>query len=161
LKQLSLVRHAKSDWNNQLSDYYRPLNKRGVRDAPLMGKRLFDFYGKPDLIISSGAKRAISTAEYFSISSNYKIDDIITNDELYHASSNKIIEIIQSLDLDFFNVWIFSHNPGISDTATELCGKYIEMKTCCVANIELQSNKWRDFDFGKCEIKNVLTPKDN
>jgi phosphohistidine phosphatase len=126
-----------------------------------MGKRLFEFYGKPDLIISSGAKRAITTAKYFSNNSNYEIDDIITNEELYLATSYKIIEIIQTLENKFSNVWIFSHNPGISETATGLTNKSIELKTCCVANIELKTNNWNEFGFSKCEMKSVFRPKNN
>ena len=65
MKQLFLIRHAKSDWSSSVSDYYRPLNKRGLRDAPKVGKRIHGLFGCPDIIISSGAKRAFRTAELF------------------------------------------------------------------------------------------------
>jgi phosphohistidine phosphatase len=126
-----------------------------------MGKRLISLNGTPDLIISSGAVRALTTAKLFVTNSNYPIDDIKVNDNLYLASSRKIVEIIQLIDNQFSNVWLFSHNPGISETVTDLTDRDVELKTCCLVNIESKINKWREFDFGKCEMKSVFSPKDN
>ena len=161
MKRISLIRHAKSDWNNQHSDYYRPLNKRGTNDAPVMGKRLFAFYGKPDLIISSGAVRALTTAEFFATNCNYPTKNIKVNDNLYLASSRKIVEIIQSIDDKFSNVWLFSHNPGISEAVTDLTDRDVELKTCCICTLEKDTKKWSKLDLGNCHLINHLTPKDN
>ena len=162
MKRLSLIRHAKSDWNNiQLSDYHRPLNKRGLENAPVMGKRLFTLYGTPDLIITSGAKRAFTTAEFFASNSGYDKNKIITNDEIYLASSSTIIQTIQSIDNQFSNVWIFSHNPGISETIIELTDRDLELKTCCVCVIEKDIKKWSKIKKGSCHIINHITPKDH
>jgi phosphohistidine phosphatase len=126
-----------------------------------MGKRLISLNGTPDLIISSGAVRALTTAKLFVTYSNYPIDHIKVNDNLYLATSRKIVEIIQLIDNQFSNVWLFSHNPGISETVTDLTDRDVELKTCCLVNIESKINKWREFDFGKCEMKSVFSPKDN
>ena len=162
MKRLSLIRHAKSDWNNfQLSDYHRPLNNRGLENAPSMGKRLFSLYGIPDLIISSGAKRAHTTAEFFASQSGYDKARIISNDDLYLASSSSIINIIQSIDNQSSNVWIFSHNPGISETITELTDRDLELKTCCICVIEKNTKIWSEVKKGNCHIINHMTPKDH
>ena len=77
MKTLILVRHAKSDWGNpSLSDFDRPLNERGKRDAPIMAKRLLDKKIKIDQIIASPAKRAAKTAKYFAEAFDYKKDKI-------------------------------------------------------------------------------------
>ena len=161
MKRISLIRHAKSDWDNQHSDYYRPLNQRGTNDAPVMGKRLFALYGKPDLIISSGAVRALTTAEFFATNCNYPTTNIQVNDNLYLASSRKIVEIVQLIDNQFSNVWLFSHNPGISETVNDLTDRDVELKTCCICTLEKDTKKWSKLDLGNCHLINHLTPKDN
>lgn len=126
-----------------------------------MGERLISLNGNPDLIISSGAVRALNTAKLFVTKSNYPIDNIKVNDNLYLASSRKIVEIIQLIDNQFSNIWLFSHNPGISEAITDLTDRDVELKTCSLANIESKINKWREFDISKCEMKSVFSPKDN
>ena len=85
MKMLTLVRHAKSSWDDpELSDFNRPLNKRGKRDLPLMAARLLPMGIQPDLILSSGARRAITTAEQIALAQNYAVNNIIEVPELYH-----------------------------------------------------------------------------
>ena len=126
-----------------------------------MGKRLFNFYGKPELIISSGAVRALTTAKFFANTCEYPIENIQINDHLYLASSRKIVEIIQSIDNQFSNVWLFSHNPAISETIFELSDRDVELKTCCIVVIEKDTKKWSKIQKGNCHIVNHMTPKDN
>ena len=82
MNKLFLIRHAKSDWSINLSDYYRPLNSRGLNDSPKMGKRIQILYGTPDIIVSSGAKRALQTAQLFSKELKYDAESIQINDLL-------------------------------------------------------------------------------
>lgn len=161
MKKLYLIRHAKSDWTGNLSDYNRPLNKRGLKDAPIMGKRIFQLYNKPDYIISSGAKRALHTAKLFAESCNYNTKDILIEDDLYHASDHTIINLIKSIPDDYSNVCIFSHNPGISEAVTKLTERYLFLKTCCVVIIEDNIDKWKEINVGNCRLIAHLTPKDN
>jgi len=161
LKRVSFIRHAKSETDNKHSDYYRPLNIRGTKDASIMSKRLFSLYGKPDLIICSGAIRALTTAEFFATNCNYQLEKIIIKDSLYLASSSKIIQVINSIDNKYSNVWIFSHNPGISEAVIELTERVIELKTCCVCTIEKDTNYWHELDFGNCHLIKHICPKDN
>tara|TARA_B100000674_G_scaffold491344_1_gene509080 strand:- start:57 stop:548 length:492 start_codon:yes stop_codon:yes gene_type:complete len=161
LKKLFLIRHAKSDWSTNLSDYYRPLNSRGLNDSPKMGKRIQILYGTPDIIISSGAKRALETAQLFSKELKYDSASIQINDLLYHASANTIIDNINKIDDKYNYAMLFSHNPGISHTVHRLTDHNVELKTACVALIEVNSNSWNDFKTGKCHLVNQFSPKDN
>jgi hypothetical protein len=84
MKTLFLIRHAKSSWDDTaLPDKDRPLDDRGRRDAPKMGKRLAKRDVKPDLILSSPARRALTTAEVIAKKLDYKLKDIVVDDRLY------------------------------------------------------------------------------
>ena len=161
MKQLFLIRHAKSDWSTSVSDYYRPLNKRGLLDAPKMGKRIHGLFGCPDIIISSGAKRAFRTAELFAKELEFDVKKITHNDQLYHASAQDIIEVINVIDEQVEIAMLFSHNPGLSQTVYTLTDHYVDMKTACVVGIEKDTKNWQDFRPGKCHIFTHLSPKDN
>src|SRR2546423_519910 len=98
-KRLVLVRHAKSSWSNPLqSDYERPLNERGMRDAPEMGKRLKKAEIIPDLIIASTAKRAAETAKKVAAGVGYPEEKIQWQENLYHCISSVFDEIAREID---------------------------------------------------------------
>ena len=119
-KQLLLVRHGKSDWGNtDLSDFDRPLNKRGKENAPEMAERLINRGLKIDQIVSSPAKRAKSTAKYFADA--YNIDHIQFEESIYEANTSALLKVVNGLDDDAENVVMFGHNPGFTDFANELC----------------------------------------
>ncbi|MFW0718486.1 SixA phosphatase family protein [Pedobacter sp. N23S346] len=118
-KQLLLVRHGKSDWGNlDLKDFDRPLNKRGKENAPEMAERLINKGFKFDLIVSSPAKRAKTTAKYFAEA--YKTDQIQFEEAIYEASSKTLLHIINGFKDEVDNVVMFGHNPGFTDLANEL-----------------------------------------
>lgn len=147
-KTLLLVRHAKSSWDNvMLSDFDRPLNDRGKKDAPKMAKRLVDKNIPIDAFISSPAKRAKKTAEIFI--EEYKRDEkeIILVPALYHASVDDFYETIDNTDNKFKSIALFSHNPGISAFAEELTDKahVDDMPTCSVFAIKINIQYWSDF----------------
>ena len=111
---LLLIRHANSDWDSSaIPDFERPLNKRGLRDAPKMGVHLKEMALLPDLIISSGAKRAITTAKLIAKSLDYT-NDILVDNNIYNASSDDIKSIINKIDEKYNTVFLFGHNPGLS-----------------------------------------------
>ena len=121
MKQLLIIRHAKSSWDfSVLDDFNRPLNERGHTDAPKMAKRLLNKKISIDAFVSSTAKRALATAEYFAEAYNIKKKDIIQVDELYHASLKMFYNVIATIDDKYDTVAIFSHNPGITDFVNEL-----------------------------------------
>ncbi len=148
MKKLFIVRHAKSSWDNpKLDDYDRPLNKRGKRNAPEMGKRLAQKNIKPDLIISSPAKRAASTAKRIAREISYPVDKIIKNDRIYHGSNSEVIDVIRNVKDSVNTLMIFGHNPGFTDLANYLSGSNIyNIPTCGVVEIDFNINTWKDID---------------
>ena len=160
LKKIFLIRHAKSDWTANLSDYNRPLNKRGCKDAPIMGKRMLQLYNKPNFIVSSGAKRALHTPNYLR---NHVTTTLMKFLLMMICTMHQttIINIIKSLPDIYNNVCIFSHNPGISEAVTKLTEHYIFLKTCCVGIVEDKTEYWARINEGNCKLIGHLTPKDN
>jgi phosphohistidine phosphatase len=159
-KILYLVRHAKSSWKNpELNDSERPLNKRGKHDAPLVGKLLKQKNEIPELLISSTAKRALKTAEYFA--EEFHINKkIIREESLYMAGINDFISIIENIEDSVNSVMLFGHNPGISDFANYVTGSDIEnMSTAGTARIDFNINSWKHCRKTKGELRFFISPK--
>lgn len=147
-RNVVLIRHAKSSWANPLqSDYDRPLNERGLRDAPMMGGRLKAKGVIPDLIIASTAKRAAKTARLIAEAVGYDPAKIEWQEKLYHCISSVFEEVITSVDDAIQTVFIVAHNPGISSFAGEASAANVitDMPTCAVAGIELEADHWYDY----------------
>jgi len=147
MKQLLVIRHAKSSWDfSDLNDFNRALNERGHRDAPLMAKRMQTKAVQLDAIVSSPAKRAVTTAAYFAATNDFKETDIITIKELYHASVKTFYETISKLDNKLQTVALFSHNPGITEFINELTTTTIDnMPTCGIYAVKIKTDNWKDF----------------
>jgi len=144
MKTLYLVRHAKSSWNYpDLSDFERPLNKRGNHDAPLMGKLLKEKSIKPDRMVTSPATRALITARYVAMNLNYQLEKISIDERLYDAGQNDILEVIGEVGSKVNNLMIFGHNPGLTYVANSLCEEYIDnIVTAAVYSINFKSVSW-------------------
>ena len=146
MKTLYLVRHAKSDWNNiLLPDFERPLNERGKKDAPHMAKRLKEKEVAIDHVLSSPAKRALTTCREFcrilGISDSY----ITTNPKLYHADVDALLESIRTLNNNFHSVMLFGHNPGITEFANTLFSTNIEnIPTAGIVVGTFKTDSWED-----------------
>lgn len=144
MKELLLIRHAKSSWDDfSLPDFERPLNERGKRDAPDMAERLRKQKIKIDLLISSTAKRARKTAEAFA--KEFDIEPILV-DELYHASDQAFINAIVKIPNEIKTAAIFSHNPGITDFANSLTTTRTDnIPTTGIFAVKIETEKWKDF----------------
>jgi phosphohistidine phosphatase len=148
MKQILLVRHAKSSWDDLMQkDFERPLNERGKKDAPAMAKRLRKEKNIcVDAIVSSPAKRAISTASYFADEFDVKKKHVISEAELYEASVDAFYNVLMRLDNNYETVALFSHNPGITAFANQLTNVRVDdMPTCGVFAIRIVLNEWKDF----------------
>lgn len=147
MKTLLLVRHAKSDWNDpSLSDFDRPLNERGKRDAPMMAKRLVDMKIFIEAFISSPAKRARKTATIFAEAFKQDKDDLILKQELYGAAEEVFFNVIGELKDKHDTVAVFSHNPGLTDFANQLAGVRVDnIPTAGVFAVKAHCKKWADF----------------
>lgn len=161
MKKLYLVRHAKSSWDNpNLDDHERPLNSRGKRDAPYMANLINGKIELPDLIISSTAKRAITTAEIFAEVFCIKTDKLIRDKNLYNASSYELLSIINQLPDEFHRAMIFAHNPGLTMLTNRLGDKYIDnIPTCGLVEISFEVNSWKEIDYNKGNIVKFEYPK--
>lgn len=160
MNKLVVIRHAKSDWGDpHKSDFERPLNERGKRDAPAMAERLKVKGIYPDLIISSTAKRAQKTARIFAEHLCYDPEKIFLTDELYECSTADVYHVIQSAGGKAETIFIFGHNPTWTYFVNELAGVRIDnIPTCGVAVIEIEkswseleaeSGRLLDFDYPK------------
>jgi phosphohistidine phosphatase len=147
MKQIILVRHAKSDWSTpSLSDFDRPLNERGKKDAPMMAQRLLDKKIKIDAFVSSPAKRAKKTATVFAKEYKLDKDKIIFAEDLYAAPVEVFYEVIGKLKNSVDSVAIFSHNPGITDFANSLTDVQIDnIPTSGIVAVKADIEKWKDF----------------
>jgi len=144
MKQLLVIRHAKSSWANLgQQDFDRSLNERGHRDAPEMAKRLLNKQIEIDAFISSPAVRALTTATYFAKAYNKTLADIEQIKRLYHAPSNVFFDVIQTIDPAVTTAALFAHNPGITDFVLSLNTISINnMPTCGVFGVKLHTKDW-------------------
>lgn len=148
MKQLLIVRHAKSSWDFiNMDDKDRPLNERGNKDAPIMAKRLLKKKIEIDLFVSSTAKRAFATATYFAEVYDVKGKHIVEEEKLYDAPSGTFYRVVSHLPDDVKSVALFSHNPGISDFANSLTTSRIDdMPTCGIFAVKADIKTWNEFE---------------
>ena len=147
MKTLYVVRHAKSSWDDtDLADIDRPLNERGKRDAPRMGKRLKEKDIHPELMLSSPARRAFSTARRIGEVLGYPKSSIKTDKNLYHASDDAILNIVKGITDKYTVVMIFGHNPGLTDFVNLLIEskQFIDnVPTCGVVAFQFDCDSWQ------------------
>ena len=145
MKTLYLVRHAKSSRDDPtLADRDRPLNDRGLDDAPEMGKRLARRRIRPDLIVSSPALRALTTAQLIAAEVGYENDAIAVEERLYAAPVEDLLSVIRATDKKIERLMLFGHNPEFSDLATRLAGEPMDMPTCAVAEFGYDDARWSE-----------------
>lgn len=158
---LFLIRHAKSSWEDPgLSDKDRPLNKRGKKDAPLMGSILRDKNESASLIISSPAKRAYDTAKIIAEETGYKAGKIEKDDKLYMADINDFISVIKKAHNSYTCIMLFSHNYGITDFANFIGDLKIEnIPTCGIVKIKFKTDNWKNVTDLKGKTEFFIFPK--
>ncbi len=154
MKILTLVRHAKSSWKDaSLRDRDRPLNKRGHRDAPVMGKRLHEHGIRPSLIVSSPARRAWTTAKIFAKELSYPREFLQRDENLYLASVDRILDVIVAQDEGFNSLMIVGHNPGFTDFANFLSpGLTHNLPTAGVVSVSIDQDHWNLYEQPKTEL---------
>jgi len=154
MKSLTIVRHAKSSWKDRgLSDRERPLNKRGNRDAPIMGKRVAAAGIRPSQIISSPAVRAWTTARIFTKELSYPTEFLQREDGLYLASLDNLLDVVATQDTGFNNLMLFGHNPGLTDFVNYLVpGLTNNLPTSGVVSVNLECDDWMLYDKPPTEL---------
>ncbi len=144
MKTLLLMRHAKSSRKDpNLTDHDRPLNKRGIRDAPRMGNVLRDEGLVPDLIVTSPATRAVATAEAVAKASGCR-SELRVVAELYPGDSPSYVRVLREIPDDSRRVLVVGHNPAMERFLGELTGMMEILPTAAVAVVELSIAKWKE-----------------
>jgi phosphohistidine phosphatase len=143
VKTLLILRHAKSSWDDSaVDDHERPLNARGEKDAPRMGRLLRTERLLPELIVSSDALRARRTAEAIAAVTNAQL---LLDSRLYHASAAEVLEaLLSDVQRDVATVMVVGHNPGLEELIAQLTGEREVLPTAALAQIELQVERWSD-----------------
>lgn len=161
MKTLYIVRHAKSSWKYpKLDDFERPLNKRGRKNAPFMGKVLKRLKVAPELIISSPANRAAMTARIIAASINYPLENIRYREAIYEFSESALIDVVKQIDDAVNDAMVVGHNPAINGLANYIGDQPISNiptgGVCCVnldisswANMNAHCGKLKFFEFPK------------
>ncbi|MCB0676667.1 MAG: histidine phosphatase family protein [Saprospiraceae bacterium] len=161
MKKLYLIRHAKSSWDDpSLDDFDRPLNGRGKRDAPFMAELLAARKFGPDALVSSPAKRAITTARHFADAFGVERSSIIQERGIYEASAGELLDIINDFTDDWQTVLFFGHNPAFTMLANLFTTSYIgNIPTCGIVGIELSVGRWRELERGGGRVVEFHFPK--
>jgi phosphohistidine phosphatase len=147
VKQLILLRHAKSSWDNgALGDVDRPLSDRGDRDAPRMGKRLKSRHARPGLVLASHATRAQRTAKLVTRALGVRADVIQTEEKLYLAAPASVLAVVARQDDAHHCLLVVGHNPGLTDLVNQLVPDLAldNLPTAGVVAIDLATTTWKD-----------------
>ena len=160
MKTLLLLRHAKSSWKEPgLSDFERPLNGRGLKAAPLMGRFLRRKNLRPELILSSPAKRASQTTQL--IIEAMRLDAEPQYDEhIYEASVHDLMEVISEIEEGANAVLLVGHNPGLEELLEFLTGEARLMPTAALAHITLNIDKWSEARRHAGRLQWLVKPKE-
>ena len=161
MKTFYLIRHAKSSWADMsLQDFNRPLNKRGLRDAPFMAKMLAGKGVRPDAIVASPANRAWTTANYFFREMGLQANQIHQKPEIYEAWSKTLLDVVLGLDDNWSTVLIFGHNPAFTELANVFAKEYIpNVPTCGIVKIESSANSWNAITTDNAVVTAFYYPK--
>ena len=164
MKTLLLMRHAKSSWKeSNIPDHDRPLNRRGKHDAPLMGKLLRDQKMNLDLIISSTALRAETTANLIAKAVGYK-GKIVLDKSIYNAEPMDLLTLLSNRSDETNSILLIGHNPTVEETVQMLTNSpEITMATCAIAHLTLSIDTWTDLKEKQTfssKLENFWTPKE-
>ncbi len=165
MKKLIVIRHAKSSWDDpSLDDFDRPLNKRGEKDAPRMGKWLREMTITPDYLITSPAVRAMETCKHIAQKLDFPSSKIIYDQRLYHAPKETIMQVVKEIpdrkNDDEEIALLFGHNPGLTEFVNATSNEAIaNVPTCGVVIISFSHAHWNNLVFGSGKMELFHYPK--
>jgi phosphohistidine phosphatase len=161
MKTLLLLRHAKSSWKTgNVKDFDRPLNQRGLKAAPQVGKSLRKRKLKLDLVLSSPAERARQTAQLVLESARLNVE-LRYDERIYEAGAARLLEVVSQIE-DGANVAVLvGHNPGLEDLLKVLTGEERHLSTAALACIELNVEKWSKVRAGIGRLEWLAKPKES
>ncbi|MFN2453526.1 MAG: histidine phosphatase family protein [Pyrinomonadaceae bacterium] len=160
MKTLLLLRHAKSSWADaDQADFDRPLNERGQKAAPLIGRFMRKQKLHPDLILSSPAERARQTAALVIKAASLDSVELRYDARIYEASAARLLEIIAQIEERASEVLLVGHNTGMEDFVRQLTGESRRMPTAALAHITLDIEKWSKAREGTGTLDWLVKPK--
>jgi len=160
MKTLLLLRHAKSSWKeSDVKDFDRPLNQRGLKAAPTIGRLLRKRKLEPDLVLSSPAERARQTTQLVLDAAGLKTE-LRYDERIYEASAGRLLEIISQLDDEADVVMMVGHNPGFEELLEALTGEAHSLSTAALASVELDIEKWDKVRPGVNRLAWLVKPKE-
>lgn len=161
MKRMILMRHAKSSWEDDVADFDRPLNRRGIRDAPRMAAELSSRGWCPDVVVHSAALRTTQTWE---LMANHfpDVHQVVSSKSLYHGSPADIQAAAETLPSDCGTSLIIGHNPGWELAVSQLSNQNVRMTTANAALFEIAVDDWNSAfaDFTQFRFVEVLRPKE-
>lgn len=159
MKKIFFIRHAKSSWGDiMLRDFDRPLNTRGLNDAPFMAEYLKNKISNIDMIVSSPANRAWSTATYFAESFDIKTENVLKWKSLYEGIPEDYYELLTGISEEANKIIILGHNPAISYIAATPGSRYFNVSTCGIVEMSFQGD-WSEFDANRLKLVSYINPK--
>lgn len=162
MKTIYFVRHAKSSWEDtRLRDFQRPLNKRGLRDAPFMGKLLHAKGLPADRMITSPAVRARTTAHFYANAMGYPEGEVQEEPVIYEAFPEDIFQLIASFPNEWGTVYLFGHNPTWTTLANTFAETFIaNIPTCGTFRVDAEVDDWAAFTGQTGRLSEFHYPKD-
>jgi phosphohistidine phosphatase len=161
MKTLLLLRHAKSSWKNGgVKDFDRPLNQRGLKAAPQVGKLIRKRKLKPDLVLSSPAERARQTAQLVLESAGLNVE-LRYDERIYEASAARLLEIVSQIEDSADSAMLVGHNPGMEELSEVLTGDGRHLSTAALACIELNVEKWSKVRAGAGRLEWLAKSKES
>ncbi len=158
MKTLLLLRHGKSDWDTDYgADHERPLAKRGVKAAKRIGKFLTAIDEIPDLVVSSTAVRAATTADLASRAGGWDTEMSTTRD-LYEASPAGVVDALRGLPDRVSSVMLVGHEPTWSSSVSVFTGANCRFPTAAVCRIDFERDRWADVSFGGGQLIWLVVP---
>lgn len=159
MKNLILIRHAKSSWQAPLKDIDRPLDQRGIKDAHLLATNCVDDVPTIFVMLSSTAKRASDTALIFAQNILYPIESIIFKEELYTFDEKQLEKVVKSFSDIFENVILFGHNDAITNFVNKFGDVFIShVPTAGFVSLQFETDDWGKI--GKGKTKKIIIPKE-
>ena len=160
MKTLLLLRHAKSSWKDtSVKDFDRPLNQRGLKAAPAIGRLMRKRKLQPELVLSSPAERARQTTQLVLEAAGLKTE-VRYDERIYEASAARLFEIVSQIDEEAGMVMMVGHNPGFEELLEALTGEARSLSTAALACIELDSEKWSKVKAGGNQLAWLVKPKE-
>ena len=157
MKSLLVMRHAKSDWSDDLEDFDRPLNKRGRKDAARVG-RFLTASAFPDLVLSSSAVRAQETATRL-VGVLGDGPQLVLDGRLYGAVPQTLSRVLAATAAAADTVLLIAHNPGLEDWLAQLTGAWLRLPTAAVARVDIDAANWEAIGEQRDQLQWLVTPK--